>query len=156
MTLWHLHDIVTFPWHCDISMTLWHFHGSNYSIAQFPQTQHVMFCIVHIYIRTCVCMKDWWYIKSTHVCTRCVHYNLHEHMCISGMNTPNLVSMHVGMYKNGPYSLLVHASYFISCSIHAQFASVLSINYKWRWGCRHFWTSRILMFCIEAIELIIR
>ena len=32
---------------------------------------------------------------------------------------------------NGPYSLLIHASYFISYSIHARFASVLSIDYKW-------------------------
>ena len=33
---------------------------------------------------------------------------------------------------------------------------VLSIDWKWHWGCRYFWTSRISMFCIEAIELIIR
>ena len=36
--------------------------------------------------------------------------------------------------SNGPYSLLVPASYFISCSLHARFASVLSIDCKWRWG----------------------
>ena len=42
----------------------------------------------------------------------------------------NMVSMHTN--HNGPYSLLlVRTSYFISCSIHAQFASVLSID------CRH-------------------
>ena len=39
---------------------------------------------------------------------------------------------------NGPYSLLIRASYFISCSVHARFASVLSIDCKWRWGCRYF------------------
>ena len=39
---------------------------------------------------------------------------------------------------NGPYSLFVCASCFISCSVHAQFASVTLINCKWRWGCRHF------------------
>ena len=39
---------------------------------------------------------------------------------------------------SGPYSLLVRASYFISCSVHARFDSVLSIDCKWRWGCRHF------------------
>ena len=39
---------------------------------------------------------------------------------------------------NGPYSLLVCASYFISCSVHTRFASVLSIDCKWRWRCRHF------------------
>ena len=36
------------------------------------------------------------------------------------------------------YSLFVCASYFISCSVHAQFASVTFINCKWCWGCRHF------------------
>ena len=41
---------------------------------------------------------------------------------------------------NGPYSLFVCASYFISCSVHAWFASVTFIDCKWRWGCRHFWT----------------
>ena len=40
--------------------------------------------------------------------------------------------------SNGPYSLHVCASYFISCSVHAQFASVPSVDYKWCWGCRHF------------------
>ena len=40
--------------------------------------------------------------------------------------------------QNGPYSLLVRASYFISCSVHARFASILSINCKWRRGYRHF------------------
>ena len=29
---------------------------------------------------------------------------------------------------NGPYSLLIRASYFVSCSVHARFASVLPIN----------------------------
>ena len=57
---------------------------------------------------------------------------------------------------NGPYSLLFHVSYFILCSIYGQFASLLSIDCKWCWGCRHFWTSDISMFCIEAIELITR
>ena len=57
---------------------------------------------------------------------------------------------------NGPYSLFVCASYFISCSIHAPFAFVTFVNCKWRWGCRHFLTSRISIFCIEAIELIIK
>ena len=61
----------------------------------------------------------------------------------------------VRRFNNGPYSLLVQASYFISCSIQDQFSSVLSIDYKWSWGCRHFRTCRISMFCIEAIELII-
>ena len=56
----------------------------------------------------------------------------------------------------GPYSLFICASYFISCSVHARFASVTFIDCKWRWGCRHFSPSRISMFCIEAIELIIR
>ena len=48
--------------------------------------------------------------------------------------------------QNGPYSLLVRASCFISCSVHAQFASILSIDCKWRWGCRNYWTSRISIF----------
>ena len=59
-------------------------------------------------------------------------------------------------YNNGPYSLFVCASYFISCSVHAWLASITFIDCKWRWGYRHFWTSRISIFCIEAIELIIR
>ena len=40
--------------------------------------------------------------------------------------------------QNGPYSLFICASYFISCSVHAQFASVTFIDCKWCWGCRHF------------------
>ena len=36
--------------------------------------------------------------------------------------------------NNGPYLLLVRASYFISCSLHARFASILSMNCKWCWG----------------------
>ena len=59
-------------------------------------------------------------------------------------------------FINGPYSLFVCASYFISCFVHAQFASDTFIDCKWRWGCRHYLTSCISMFCIEAIELIIR
>ena len=35
---------------------------------------------------------------------------------------------------NGPYSLLVRASYFISYSVHAGFASVTFIDCKYRWG----------------------
>ena len=42
------------------------------------------------------------------------------------------------MSVNGPYSLFVCASYFISCSVHVRFASVTFIDCKWRWGCRHF------------------
>ena len=57
---------------------------------------------------------------------------------------------------NGPYSLLVHTSYFNSCSIHARFASVPCIDCKWCWGYRHFWTYRISTFCIKTIELITR
>ena len=34
---------------------------------------------------------------------------------------------------NEPYSLLIRASYFISCSEHAQFTSVTFIICKWRW-----------------------
>ena len=33
-------------------------------------------------------------------------------------------------FINGPYSLLVRASYYISCSVHARFASILSIDCK--------------------------
>ena len=69
---------------------------------------------------------------------------------------PGLNRCSCGLGCNGPYSLLVRASYFISCSVHARFASVLPIDCKWRWGCRYFWTFRISMFCIEAIKLIIR
>ena len=34
------------------------------------------------------------------------------------------------------YSLLVHTSYFISCSINAWYFSVISIVCKWHWGYR--------------------
>ena len=57
---------------------------------------------------------------------------------------------------NGPYSLLVRASYFISCSVYARSTSVIFIVCKWRWGCRYFLTSRVSMPCSEAIGLIIR
>ena len=57
---------------------------------------------------------------------------------------------------NGPYSLLVRASYFISCSVYARSTSVIFIVCKWRWGCRYFLTSRISMPCSEAVGLIIR
>ena len=53
---------------------------------------------------------------------------------------PEMYHYHyAGKYKmNGPYSLLVRASYFISCSVHLRFTSVLPIDCKWRWGCRYF------------------
>ena len=35
---------------------------------------------------------------------------------------------------NLPYSLLTRASYFISCSVHSWFASVIFIACNWRWG----------------------
>ena len=38
---------------------------------------------------------------------------------------------------NGPYSLLVRASYFISFSVHARFASAIFTICKWRWWCRN-------------------
>ena len=57
---------------------------------------------------------------------------------------------------NGPYSLLVRASYFISCSVYTRSTSVIFVVCKWRWGCRYFLTSRISMPCSEAIRLIIR
>ena len=59
-----------------------------------------------------------------------------------------------GLYviPNGPYSLLVRASYFISYSVYTRSTSVIFIIYKWRWGCRYFLTSRISMPCSEAIR----
>ena len=57
---------------------------------------------------------------------------------------------------NGPYSLLVRASYFISYSVYTRSTSVIFIVCKWRWGCRYFLTSCISMPCSEAIRLIIR
>ena len=42
------------------------------------------------------------------------------------------------LVSNGPYSLLVRASYFISCSVHARFSSITFIDCKWHWECRHF------------------
>ena len=57
---------------------------------------------------------------------------------------------------NGPYSLLIRASYFFSCSIYSLSTSIIFIVCKWRWGCRHFLSSRISMPCSEAIRLIIR
>ena len=57
---------------------------------------------------------------------------------------------------NVSYSLLVRASYFISCSVYAQSTSVIFIVCKWHWGCGYFLTCRISMPCSEAIGLIIR
>ena len=45
---------------------------------------------------------------------------------------------HYGEILIGPYSSLIRASYFILCSVHAQFSSVLPIDCKWCWGCRYF------------------
>ena len=41
-------------------------------------------------------------------------------------------------HYNGPYLLLVPASYFILYSIHARFSSTLSIDCKWCWGVNIF------------------
>ena len=60
------------------------------------------------------------------------------------------------VFDNGPYSLLVRASYFISYSVYDRSTSVIFIVCKCRWGCRYFLTSRISMPCSEAIGLIIR
>ena len=52
---------------------------------------------------------------------------------------------------NGPYSLLVRASYFISCSVYARSTSVIFIVCKWRWGCRYFLTSRISVLVLVLL-----
>ena len=39
-------------------------------------------------------------MHGTHVHTRCVHNNLHEHACMSIMYTPSLLQIHVDMYMN--------------------------------------------------------
>ena len=97
--------------------------------------------LVHLYLvppQLCVVSM----CASVHVMHVCVH--VHAYACA-----------HVYVY-NGPYSLLVCGSCFISCSIYAQSTSVIFIVCKWRWGCRYFLTSRISVPCSEAIRLIIR
>ena len=62
----------------------------------------------------------------------------------------------IACVTNGPYSLLVRVSYFISYSVYARSTFVIFIVCKWRWGCRYFLTSCTSMPCSEAIRLIIR
>ena len=40
------------------------------------------------------------FVQSTHVHTRRMHDNLHEHMCMSIVYTPNLVHMDIDIYMN--------------------------------------------------------
>ena len=67
-----------------------------------------------------------------------------------------LISQQLLVHYNGPYSLLIRASDFISCSVYARSTSVIFIVCKWRWGCGYFLTSCISMPCSEVIRLIIR
>ena len=39
-------------------------------------------------------------MQSTHVCTKSVHNNLHEHPCMSVMYMPYLFHMHINMCMN--------------------------------------------------------
>ena len=71
--------------------------------------------------------------------------------------TRQVSGLYSGFYAhalNGPYSLLVRTSYFISCSVYARSTSVIFIVCKWHWGVGI--TSRISMPCSKAIGLIIR
>ena len=46
-------------------------------------------------------------MQSTHVCTRGVHNNLHEHTCMSVMYMQNLVDMHIDVYMNCKPKMMV-------------------------------------------------
>ena len=59
-------------------------------------------------------------------------YPLKKKLVIINYSTVCIFTLY--MYNNGPYSLFVCASYFISCSVHARFTSVTFIDYKWHWG----------------------
>ena len=65
-------------------------------------TQCNMFFISLAYIHACANKIDdvEALILSTRVCNRCVHDNLHDHMYMSIMSTPNLIHMHVDVYMN--------------------------------------------------------
>ena len=70
-------------------------------------TQHDVFFISLMFIHTCACKIDdiKALVQSTRVCTRRVHYTLHEHTCMSVTYTPYLVCMHVDKYMNcNPYT----------------------------------------------------
>ena len=56
-------------------------------------------------------------------------------------------------WLNGPYSLLVRASYFISFSVHARFASAIFTICKWRWWCRNILVVRISVVFWQRINL---
>ena len=60
------------------------------------------------------------------------------------------------LQMNGPYSLLVRASYFISYSVYARSTSVILSFANGAGGVGVFLTSCISMPCSEAIRLIIR
>ena len=82
-------SLVTSSTHCLISCIVAQF-KLNQAHMQRNATQHDTFCILHVYIRVCMCTKDWWCIKSTFASMRHVHYNLHKHACISGTNMQNI------------------------------------------------------------------
>ena len=65
-------------------------------------TQHDVFFISLMFIHTYACKIDDTeaLMKSTHLCTRRVHNNLHKHTYMSVTYTPYLVCMHVDKYMN--------------------------------------------------------
>ena len=71
-----------------------------------------------------------------------------RHTSATGQHVRGLTKI-LKMVGNGPYSLLVRASYFISCSVYARSTSVIFIVCKWRWGCRYFLTSHISMLVVK-------
>ena len=65
-------------------------------------TQQDMFFISLTYMHACAHENDdiETVTQSTQVCTRHVHDNLHEHVCMSFTYMPNLVHMDTDVYMN--------------------------------------------------------
>ena len=130
-------------------------------MAQFVVSQCVVpchdvrHCSVPQHILCCILLQHVVLYCILPPCVVLLIFQTHHHSTAT-LFPLQLLHVYLKYRINGPYSLFVCASYFDSCSVHARFASVTFINCKWHWGCRHFRTSCISMFCIEAIELIIR
>ena len=88
-------------------------HKSHSAAVQLNDTcavwvQHDMFFILHTCKYVCTCKIDDVepIVKSTCVCTRCVHNSWQMHTCMSGTYTPILVCMHFGLHANHTPRLL--------------------------------------------------
>ena len=86
---------------------------------------------------------------------------LHSYSCINSCSYVHVACMHlylscITFYVSGSeWTLLITRSRLLFYFVFRTRSICFRTTYRF-WGCRYFVTPRISMFCIKAIELIIR